>query len=66
MSDLQKKSRDKKLWAELRTKSEKIREITEELTKEKWQKREIYLANKPLPKTPTEFKIFKEKLKCKD
>ena len=50
----------KKLRAELRTKSEKIREITEELTKEKRQKREIYLANKPLPKTPNKFKIFKK------
>ena len=36
-----------------------------ETTKEKRQKREIYLANKPLPKTPTKFKIFKEKVKSK-
>ena len=54
----------KKLQAELRTKSEKIRELPRNWQRKR-QKREIYLANKPLPKTPTKFKIFKEKVKSK-
>ena len=33
--------------------------------KERRQKREIYLSNKPLPKTPSKLKIFKEKVKTK-
>lgn len=53
-----------KLQMESEEKSKKISEIREELAGERKQKRELYFANKPLPKTPSTFKLFK-KMKIK-
>jgi hypothetical protein len=49
-----------KLQSELENESELLREARKIIEK---QELELYLSNKPLPKTPSKFKVLKERVK---